>query len=149
MASERDFQAGGREFKLNKIDAFKQFHVVRRLGPLLGEIIPAAQKIAKLNSKTDQSEEEKFDQIAMLARPLMDGFAKLSDEDANRVLLTLLEAVEIKQPSSNSWARIARDGNMMIQDLELPLMLQCAARAFGYNLQSFFALAPQTSHGGK
>lgn len=150
MTTERDFSAGGREFKLNKIDPFKQFHVIRRLGPLLGDIIPAAKKIANLTGETSAlGEEEKFDQIAVFAKPLMDGFAELSDEDANKVLLTLLEAVEIKQPESNSWARVARDGNMMIQTLELPVLLQCAGRAFGYNLKSFFDLAHQTSHGGK
>lgn len=152
MADERDFSAGGREFKLNKIDPFKQFHVVRRLGPLLGDIIPAAKKITALVGQrgdgSNLSEEEKFDQIATLAKPLMNGFAELSDEDANHVLLTLLEAVEVKH-TAGSWARIARDGNMMIQYLELPVLLQCAGRAFGYNLRSFFDLAHQTSHGGK
>ena len=60
----------------------------------------------------------------------------------------LLSSVEIKQSAGN-WARIARDENLMIQDLDLGTMLQAAGRAFAYNLAGFFAIAPQTSHGEK
>lgn len=144
--SERDFQAGGKEFKLSKIDAFKQFHIVRRLGPILGDIIPVAQKLKGMKTE-GQSEDEKFEMIAEIAKPVMQGLSKLSDEDANRVLLGLLSSVEVKQQTGN-WARIARDENLMIQDLELPIMLQVAGRAFAYNLAGFFAIAPQASHGG-
>lgn len=146
--NERDFQAGGREFKLSKIDPFKQFHIVRRLGPLLGDIIPVAQSIKGLKDDSEQNEEEKLETIAMLAKPLMEGFSKLSDADADVVLLGLLSAVEIKQSTGN-WARIVRDKNIMIQDLELPILLQAAGKAFAYNLAGFFAIAPQASHGGK
>lgn len=145
--SDQDFQAGGREFKLSKIDAFKQFHIVRRLGPILGDIIPVAQKLKGMQSEK-QTEEEKFESVAQLAKPIMEGLSKLSDQDANTVLLGLLSAVEIKQQPANNWARIVRDGNLMIQDLELPVMLQVAGRAFAYNLAGFFATAPRTSHGG-
>jgi hypothetical protein len=144
--SERDFSINGVDFKLSKIDAFKQFHIVRRLGPILGDIIPAVKGFKGV--KEDMSEDEKFEAIALLAKPIMDGLSKLSDEDSNRVLLGLLSAIEMKQESGN-WARIARDETLMISNLELPVMLQCAARAFAYNLSSFFALAPRTSHGGQ
>jgi len=148
--NERDFQVGDREFKLSKIDPFKQFHIVRRLGPILGDIIPVAQKIkGKLSGDSTGSEEDKFQAIAELAKPVMDGISKLSDEDANRVLLGLLNSVEMKQQPKGNWARIARDENIMIQDLELPVLLQVAGRAFAYNLSSFFSIAHPASQGGK
>lgn len=147
--SERDFTAGGREFKLNKIDPFKQFHIVRRLGPILGDIIPVAQKIKSAISGTEETEEQKLEAVALIAQPVLNGLSKLSEEDANSVLLGLLSSVEVKQPPVGNWARVARDNQLMISDLELPLMLQVAGRAFAYNLASFFAIAPQTSHGGK
>lgn len=146
--NERDFQVGGKEFKLSKLDAFKQFHIVRRLGPVLGEIVPVAQKIGSMRNDGG-SEEEKLSQAAEIAKPIMDGISKLSDADANFVLLGLLEAVEMKQQPAGNWARIARGGNLMIQTLELPEMLQVAGRAFSYNLSGFFSIAPQTSHGGQ
>lgn len=146
--NERDFQAGGHDFKLNKIDPFKQFHIVRRLGPILGDIIPVAQKI-KSTISGEQSEDEKFETIAQIAQPILNGLSKLSDEDANKVLLGLLSAVEVKQLPAGNWAKIAREESLMIQTIELQVLLQVAGRAFAYNLAGFFATAHQTSRGGK
>ena len=144
--NDNGFQTGGKEFKLSKLDPFKQFHIVRRLGPILGEIIPVAQKLNRMNSD-GLSEEEKLAQAAEIARPIMEGLRNLSDKDADYVLFGLLSAVEVKQPESNSWARIVRDGNLMIGNLDLPVMLQAAGRAFAYNLSGFFATAHQISPG--
>ncbi len=146
---ERDFSIGDRQFKLNKLDAFKQFHIVRRLGPILGDIIPMARKLKGVGSAENMSEEEKFDAFAELAAPVMNGISKLSDADANLVLLGLCSAVEVRQAQSNNWARVAVGENLMMGDLELPVLLQVAGRAFAYNLAGFFASAPQVSHGGK
>lgn len=145
--ADRDFEIGSRKFKLNKIDTFKQFHIVRRLGPILGEIIPAAKGIAGLD-ETKMTEEQKFDFIAKLATPVMDGFSKLSDKDADFVLLSLCSAVEMQQSLGN-WARVATDAGLMFQDIELPLLLQIAGRAFMYNVAGFFSLMPQVSPGPK
>lgn len=148
--SDKEFQAGGRHFNLSKIDTFKQFHIVRRIGPILGDIIPVAQKLhslQKVQSKSP-SEEDTFSEIADLAKPIMDGLSKLSDADANYVLLGLLSAVEVRQMPANNWAKVVKNDMLMIGDLGLPLMLQIAGRAFAYNLADFFAIAPQTSHGG-
>jgi hypothetical protein len=145
--SDRDFEIGTRKFKLNKIDAFKQFHVVRRLGPILGDIIPVAQKLKGLNSE-NQSQDEMFDAIAKISQPILIGLSKLSDADSNMVLISLCSAVEMQQSMGN-WARVATDAGLMFQDLDLPTLLQIAGRAFIYNLSGFFAAAPQVSHGGK
>lgn len=145
--SERDFQIGAQEFKLSKIDPFKQFHIVRRLGPILGDIIPVAQSIKNAVSG-EQSEDQKFETIAKLVQPILNGLSKLSDEDSNRVLLGLLSSVEMKQSPAGNWARVARDESLMIETLDLPVLLQAAGRAFAYNLSGFFCTAHQTSHGG-
>jgi hypothetical protein len=144
--SERDFEAGGKKFKLNKIDVFKQYHIARRLGPIMGDIFAIAPKLKDIKEDT---EEKKLEAAAQIAKPLLDGFAKLSDADADLVLLGLCSAVEVHQPQSNSWARVARDGVFMFQDLDLPTLLQVAGRSFLFNIGSFFNIAQQTSHGGK
>lgn len=148
--SERDFEVGPRKFKLNKIDAFKQFHIVRRMGPILGDLIPVAQKLNKLkvSDESQMNEDQKFEAIATLSGPIMGGLAKLSDEDANKVLLGLCSAVEIQQQPAGNWARVATDAGLMFQDLDLSTLMQIAGRAFVYNMAGFFALLPQVSHGG-
>lgn len=142
--SDRDFEIGGRKFKLNKIDAFKQFHIVRRVGPILADMFPAMIGQSKNKDFDGMSEDQKLDILANFITPIMQGFSKLSDDDANLVLTGLLESVEVQQSTGN-WARIASNKMIMIQDFELPAMLQIAGRAFMFNLSGFFNVLPRTS----
>lgn len=139
-----EFQVGERKFKLGKIDAFRQFHIVRRISPLLAELMPAMAEISKQKKNADaMSEDEKLDEFAKIAQPIMVGLSKLSDADADYVLFRLLGAVEMHQAQFNSWAKVATDNGLMIQDLELPVLLQAAGRSLMFNLSGFFALLPQ------
>lgn len=139
---ENSFEAGGRKFKIGKLDAFRQFHIVRRIGPLLAGMIPVFAEI-KSAKVDDLPEEEKLAAFGKIAEPIMGGLSKLSDADADYVLFRLLSVVEVQQPEFNTWAKIANDSGLMIQDLELPLLLQAAARAFMFNLSGFFASLPR------
>lgn len=142
--SDRDFQIGGRSFKLNKIDAFKQFHIVRRIAPILGDLVPAlktAGSLSDLRSIEALSESEKLDMVAKFAGPVLSGLSNLSDADADLVLFGLLSSVEVQQVAGN-WAKVASGTMLMIQDMELPILLQLAGRAFVFNLGGFFAALP-------
>jgi hypothetical protein len=141
--SQREFEIAGKKFKLSKLDAFKQFHIVRRLTPLLSELLPALSSLSKNDLKT-QSEAKKLENMAKIAGPVMAGFSKLSDADADRVLYGLLSCVEIQQDSGN-WAKVSTDTSLMFQDLELSVLLQAAGRALMYNMSGFFSALPQSS----
>lgn len=139
---DRSFKISGLEFKLNKVDAFKQFHIVRRIGPLLTDLLTAMQSIGGV--KVDNlTEVQKLEHFAKLAEPLMLGLSKLSDNDSEYVLFRLLASVEVFQPEFKSWARIATDSAVIMGTLELPMLLQIAGRALVYNLSGFFALIPR------
>ncbi len=143
--NERDFEINGKKFKLNKIDAFKQFHIVRRIAPILADLIPAMKGMASAQKNlVSASEDEKFEVFAGLAAPLLNGLSKLSDTDANLVLHGLLASVEMSQEPAG-WARISNGEMLMFQSLELPTLLQIAGRAFMFNMTGFFALMPQVS----
>lgn len=143
MASQ-DFTIGGREFKLGKIDAFKQFHIVRRIGPILSDLLPSMKGARGLKNIDALSEDAKLDQIAKFVTPIMNGLSKLSDADAEMVLFGLLASVEVKQPTGN-WAKVATPSMLMMQDMELPILLQIAGQAFMFNLSGFFGALPHQS----
>jgi tail assembly chaperone len=145
--NEREFEVNGKKFQLSKIDPFKQFAIVRRLAPILGDIIPIAQKLGlkKDSSEVAKSEEQTLKEIGMLAQPIMNGLSKLSDDDANMVLLGLCSAVALWQPVHNCWGQVSNGKQLMFQDLELPELLQIAGRAFTFNLTGFFNSAHRTS----
>lgn len=146
--SERDFEVDGRKFKLNKIDTFKQFHIARKLSPVLSEVIPLFQKISKIKTE-GLSEEAKFEAIVSTGgiSKIMECVANLSEEDSEKVLKGLCSAVEMQQSQGN-WARVVVGNVLAFEDLGLPTLLQIAGRSFAYNMADFFRIAPQTSHGG-
>ena len=142
MLEVMNFEAAGKKFKLGKIDALKQFHIVRRIGPIITEMMPVIATIAR--AKNDHlSEEEKLADFAKIAEPIMKGLSGLSDADADYVLFRLLSSVEVHQPQFNSWAKIANDSGIMMQDIELPTLLQVAGKALMFNLKGFFDLLPR------
>lgn len=145
MGDERSFEIGSRKFKLNKIDALKQFHIVRRMGPIMSELGPAMIEVSKDSVNLESmSQNEKLNQAAKFLGPVMNGLSKLSDEDSNKVLFGLLASVEVQQSSGN-WAKVATDSSIMMQDIELPVLLQAAGRAFMFNLSGFMGAHLQTS----
>lgn len=84
------------------------------------------------------AEGAKLEKIAKVMGPFVDGMAKLSDEDSERVLLSLLSCCEVNQPGFKTWMKVASGKQLMAQDLDLPTLLQAAGRSFMHNLSSFF-----------
>ena len=141
--ADNNFKIGDRNFKVSKINAMKQYHIVRRIAPILSEMIPAMKQIAKQNT-TGLSEDEKLEQAAQIAMPIMNGISKLSDKDSEFVLYSLLATVEMQQPEGN-WARIVNGEILMFDNLELPVLLQAAGRSFMYNMTGFFGVLQRGS----
>jgi hypothetical protein len=138
-----EFELGGRKFKVGKLNAFKQFHLVRRLAPILADMLPVVGDLQKLSKKN----QEDFEQTAKILAPVLTGFSKLSDQDSEFVLYGLLSCVEVQL--GNSWSKVSTESMLMVQDLELPALLQIAGRAFMSNLSSFFLTLPAVSPGVK
>lgn len=142
--NDREFEIGGKKFQLNKVNAIKQFHIVRRMAPILTKMVPSIGKIKdNEKSKTELSDGEKLEHIAEVAIPFMDGFAKLSDADSEIVLYGLLSCVQVQQ--AGNWAWVVVNSNLMFDDLDLPTMLQIAYKSFMFNLSGFFRVLPQVS----
>lgn len=133
---DKDFEIGGRKFKLGKMNTFKQFHIVRRISPILADMLPAIKDLQIKSGKA-----ETFEETAKILAPILTGFSKLSDADSEFVLYGLLSSVEAQ--INGAWAKVATDSMLMIQDMELPTLLQIAGRAFIHNLTGFFAALPQ------
>lgn len=124
-----EFEIEGRTYRANKIDARSQFHIVRRLAPVLGEIAPAIQAGGK--------------QGGMEALPaLTAAIAKLSDTDADYCIFGLLKAVSRKQDQGLGWGPVCAETSIMYDDITMPIMLQLAWKAFSFNMSGFFAALP-------
>jgi hypothetical protein len=124
-----EFTIEGRTYKVGKIDARTQFHIVRRLAPILGEIAPVLKDIGGSNG---------LDAIP----PIADALAKLSDADADYCIFGLLKVIYRKQDNDLGWGAVATGESLMYEDITMPIMLQLAWKALSFNMSSFFSVLP-------
>lgn len=116
-----EIELNGVEYRLQKIDARKQFHIMRRLSPLFAELADA------VNAKSADLEAFKT---------LADALAKMTDDDADYCLFGLLACVQKRQ--GKTYSRICVDNQLMFADMGMPEMLQLAVKALQFNFGDFF-----------
>lgn len=123
------FKVNNTEYSSRKMDAFKQFHVARRLGPIFSTIAQAF-KTANLDFKGDV-----FDAIEIF-EPFCGALAELKDADAEYVLNACLS---VCQRNNNSvWSEVMVGGHLMFSDIDMPSMLQITWNVLQDNFSSFF-----------
>ncbi len=123
-----DHIISGQTYRVGKIDARTQFHIVRRLAPIFGELAPALRGGAG-------------DPLTTLPA-ITAAFAKLSDEDMDYCLFGLLRVVVRQQPNGLGWGPVSTGTILAYDDITLPIMLQIAWASLSENLSSFFAALP-------
>lgn len=109
-----DFAINGVNYKASKLPAIKQFHIVRRVAPLLAGM-------------TDKDK---------ALEGIMNGIGSLKDDDANYILFGLLSCVEREQVG-HGWAKVSVGESLMFQDIDLGVMFQIATKAFQENYGGF------------
>jgi hypothetical protein len=99
------------------MDARKQFHVARRLGPVVGQLVPLGRILKEREEKKASDEEvtqEELNKILeTILEPLLSSVADMSDERADYIIDACLDHVEVKQDSGLGWARLRMNGVVM------------------------------------
>lgn len=126
-----EFEHKGVAYKVGKLDAMRQFHVVRRLAPFLATLAGSGIKPGQVG-----------DDMAGLLEPLAGLLGSMSDADAEYVLMACLSAAERKQPAGG-WAKVVGGGSLMFEDIDMAAMLHIAWQVIQHNLSGFFAGLPQ------
>lgn len=122
-----ELELDGHTYRVGKLDARAQFHVVRRLAPVLGELAPALQG----------------GKGGMEALPaIATAVAKLSDADADYCIFGLLKVVSRKQPNGLGWGPVSTENLLMYDDIGMTQMLKLAWEALTFNMSGFFAAMP-------
>lgn len=149
MAAQFDHKVAGEivNFRAEQIDAMKQFHVVRRLAPVLAEIAVAFGSVklgdAMKATAAPEATAANVDPATAAAgfAGVANALAKLSDDEANYVLHTLLSHVMREQPGQG-WHRVSNGTALMFNDLKLPALMFLAYKSLQENLGDFFAAIP-------
>lgn len=118
-------EVGGQKYRIGRIDARKQFHVARRLAPLLAGMGESALA-------------DKAGGFAAMVGPLTTALSSMSDEDVDYVLDACLYVCQRIQPNGQGAPVIARSGGMMFEDIDMGQMIQLAVKVIQENLGGFF-----------
>jgi hypothetical protein len=121
-----EIEFDGKTYRIGKIDARAQFHIIRRLAPILGDLVPAV----KTNGGGDA------------LQAITGALAKLSDADADYCIFGLLKAVSRKQPNDIGWGAVTTGESLMYDDMTMPMMLQLSWQVLKFNMSGFFAGLP-------
>ena len=114
-----EFTIGEHTYRAGRLDARTQFHVVRRLGPVLADLTTASTGNVIAN-------------IAVAV-------GKLKDEDADYVIDKSLRVVTRAQDNGRGWAAVSNPtGGLMFDDIDMPVMLQLVWKVLEEYLVPFF-----------
>src|SRR5271170_3844443 len=86
-----EFEIEGKQFRFDKLTAMQQFHVSRKIAPLM----PVFAQIRKDEEKK-VSVVDDFGMIGPLLQPFADGLAGMSDEASEYVFSTCLGAIKYR-----------------------------------------------------
>jgi hypothetical protein len=112
---------GGYTYRIGKLSARDQFHVIRKLAPLMGSLGNA--------SKTGTDAE------ALV--PIATALGEMSDDAADSILFELLKVASRKLENGIGWAPVSTGKQLMYADLPLADMLQIAWAVFQENFAGF------------
>lgn len=115
-------EVGGQKYRIGRIDARKQFHVARRLAPLLAGMTGIPDRSAG---------------FAAFLGPLTDALSGMSDQDVDYVLDACLGVCHRIQPNGHPAPVMTRSG-MMFDDIDMGQMIQLAVQVIQQNIGGFF-----------
>jgi len=125
---------GNFNYTISKIDARRQFHIVRRLTPFLDGLVQIKATGAK-----------DIEAAGLAALPAMATvLSKMDDETADYVLFGLLSCIKREQPNGTGYANICAGTMLAYDDISMAHMLQLAAAALKENLSDFFVILKST-----
>lgn len=138
-----EFDLGGQKYKTARLTAMQQFHVARRLAP----VITSLSEVDFSALRDPQEGGEGSGRALRLMKPIADALHNLSDQDSEYVINVCMGVVYRGQPAATgtvwaaAWSKAA--GKPMFEDIDLTVMLQLTVRVLMENLSGFLpARAP-------
>lgn len=127
-----EFDVGGQTYRVGKLDAFRQFHVSRRIAPIIPTLVPVFVKMARDGNLTDD--------IAGLSEvlvPFAEGIANMSDEASEYVMANCLSVVQRKNQAG--WAAVwnTQGKVCMFDDMDLGIIMQLVMKVIQDSLGPF------------
>jgi hypothetical protein len=125
---ETEFESDGHLYRIRKLSAFQQFHLSRKIAPLIPPLVPIFLQFSK--------EERDAGALALLLQPFADGLAAMPDSAAESVMNTCLSAIKRKADIGDAFVPIWINQVAMFSDLNdvsklFPLVMRVIQDSLG------------------
>jgi len=108
-----EFEFNGHDYRIGKLSAFQQFHVHRKIAPLIPALIPIFMKLKAGGLKGD------LVSLPELLQPFADGLSAMQDEAAEYVIGTCLSVLQRKNKEKGNWVSIWNPSGKVFMFAEL------------------------------
>ena len=133
-------ELGGHVYVCGRLNAMEQFHVSRKLAPVLPTLVPLLANAANVASvgaamtggAVDPAQAK---ELAESTRPFAEALAEMSDENANFIVKTCLSVV--KRQGQGAWFAVVRNGEGMYDDMDIGVILPLVVRVITGSLGGF------------
>lgn len=143
MKTEKEFTHDGHTYLIGTVDAIEQFHLFRRLTPLVSAM--GLEMFKLLTGGKDTSTMSKTDWI-VVAAPILGEMAKMPQDDVNYLIAGTLRVVRIKEGSVVAPVYHQESNTLMRQDLGMPTMLRLMVEVLRHNMADFFPMPPDAAN---
>ena len=131
----------GIEYQIGKLGPFEQFHVGRKLAPLLAHALPAFMQIEQEGGIKRPDIELVL--LSGAGIPIAEVLSRMSKEDVDYVLHECLAVCQRKQ--AKGWARVFGNGILMFQDIEADTLFALTKAVVEVSLGRFFPTSQSES----
>lgn len=132
----------GHNYRIGKLSAMQQFHVLRRLAPLLkGFVEVFRDAVSQGKSGADLASLIRSGELNPLSavEPIVEAISSMSDVDGEYVLNACLAVCARQVEGGRGWAPLRNSGGMMFADIDLQTMMTLTWKVLESNLAGFFS----------
>lgn len=131
----------GHDYSIGRLSALDQFHVSRKIAPIIPNIMPIITEVAKgdLGKTIEAIEQDGGDDfdleglgpLAQAITPLMEAFAQMPEDDVNYIVHKCLSVVK------RGSAVVCRNNTIMFDDMDMGQIFPLVTAVIRINLGNF------------
>ena len=135
MKLPAEIEIGGQVYRLGQMDAMLQFHVARKLAPVVASL---GTSVFELKAASEPLEQDQW--ILKALGPVMNVVASM-DKDAVDFIMTSSLGVVSRRAEDGRFTAIQVANKLMFLDINMPTMFRLVVEVLKENLGSFFGEA--------
>ena len=108
----REVEVGGRTYRLGQLNAFEQWHLFRRVAPIMAGLGEGA---VKMRNRADGGEEAGDEAMLDLLSPVVEVLSQMTDAESDYIMHKCLAKVQRKN-EQGAWGPVMSHGQLLFSD---------------------------------